>query len=278
MKSNIKRNCPFNYAGSKSNYPELFSIDEPVVDLFGGGGGFWANAASKSVHVNDVNQDIIEFQKLIYGMNPEEFRAMLDKVEQITAAIDTKEKYEDLRRRFNETKNPKLFYCLVSTCTNNLIRYNLKGGFNQTWGQRRFNPSMRKKLEEFYDKIRQKNVTFSVGSFSDVPIMPGRVYFVDPPYLITNAGYNTAWGEHNEKALYDYLEGKRFVLTNYLKKGDTVNKYLGRFVENKPYFVLREGKMKSQKNDDEFVEVAVFSDNELMNKIKNGAVAPGSLF
>lgn len=264
----IKRNCPFNYAGSKSNYPELFTIDEPLVDLFGGGGGLWSNTKSKKVLVNDLNSDLIGFQKLIYNTNRDDFECMLDKIEVLTFNIDTREKYEDMRRKFNETKNPKLFYCLLSTCTNNLIRYNLKGGFNQSWGQRKFNSSMRKKIIDFYNNIKQKDVTFMSGSFSDVPTMDDYVYFVDPPYLITNAGYNTVWGEDKEQLLYKYISDKRFILTNYIKKGDVINPFLTEFIKTKPHFIIRQGKMKSQKNDDEFIELVVFSDELLMNKIK----------
>lgn len=271
----MKKNCPFNYAGSKSEYSDLFDIEEPVADLFGGGGGFWSNVKSKDIVVIDVCEPLIKFQKLIYESSDEKFESIILNLYSTTKMVETKEHYESLRRLFNEgspkdslythyqggnfePKDPQLFMCLLSCCTNNLIRFNKSGGFNQTWGKRRFNSSMEEKLRSFRSRIKDKKIEFHVGDFASV-VTIGRTLFVDPPYLISSAGYNTSWTIDDENRLYRFLKGKDFILTNFLQRGQIRNKVLESFVkENQLNMkVIKEGQMKAQKDDTIFQEVAV---------------------
>ena len=205
-----KKNCPFNYAGSKSEYSELFDIEQPIADLFGGGGGFWSNVNSKDVIVNDACEPLINFQRRIYESSTNEFESLITNLYSITSEVQSKEDYEGMRKSFNEKKDDILFYCCLACCTNNLIRFNKSGGFNQTWGQRKFNASMEAKLRDFRTRIKEKNIVFRTGDFSGIDSTQtiGRTLFVDPPYLISSAGYNTSWTESDEKRLYSFLENK----------------------------------------------------------------------
>jgi len=265
----MKKNCPFNYAGSKSSYIKLFNIDRPVVDLFGGGGGFWSNVKASEIWVNDINTDLINFQRIIYKSNTEEVLEICDKVEKITSRINDRESFEQLRSKFNENRNPILFYSLLSTCTNNLIRYNKSNKFNQTWGKRKFNPSMKENLINFHKRIKNKRITFTSLHFSDVLPGPDFLYFADPPYLISSAGYNSIWTEEQELHLYRYLSTKQFILTNYLTKGDAKNEYLAKFIKEYPFDVLRRGKMMAQKNDNNFTEICVYSSVDIQDSINH---------
>jgi DNA adenine methylase Dam len=254
----IKKTCPFNYAGSKSLYNELFEVEKPIADLFGGGGGFWSNVKSSDIIVNDVCSPLIRFQKRIYEASDEQFEGILAVLNMHTNQINSKEKYEKLRSMFNETKDDLLFMCCLSCCTNNLIRFNKSGGFNQTWGQRKFNPSMESKLRDFRNRIKDKKIQFSIGDFQQIDTT-GRILFVDPPYLISSAGYNTSWTAEDEKRLYSFLNGKDFILTNFLFRGDIHNTILEDFIRDNKLNVkvIKEGQMKAQKDDTIFQEVAV---------------------
>jgi DNA adenine methylase Dam len=255
----IKKTCPFNYAGSKSQYAELFNVEQPIADLFGGGGGFWSNVKSTDIIVNDVCAPLIKFQKKIYEASDEQFENIISLLYRNTSLIISKEGYESIRSLFNETKTDDiLFMCLLSCCTNNLIRFNKSGGFNQTWGQRKFNASMESKLRDFRTRIKDKKIQFFVGDFQQIDTT-GRVLFVDPPYLISSAGYNTSWTADDEKRLYSFLKGKDFVLTNFLFRGDIHNTILEDFIKenNLNVKVIKEGQMKAQKDDTIFQEVAV---------------------
>lgn len=253
--------CAFNYSGSKSGYTELHAITEPVVDLFGGGGGFWSFVKSEELYVNDVNSVMVSFQRMLHGMDDDKFEMLVAKLYEITAeAAVSREAYEALRRRFNDTKNPILFMAVLSCCTNNMIRYNLSGGFNQTWGQRKFNPNMERKLRAFRERIRGKKIEFTGMDFRSYPRHDHLLYFVDPPYYITSTGYNTAWGEETETSLYWYLRGLRFAMTNFITRGELTNTILENAIRNSGwvYVDLRGGKMRAQRNkDDSYREILV---------------------
>lgn len=265
----MKKNCPFNYAGSKSEYSDLFSISQPIADLFGGGGGFWSNVDSQDVVVNDVCEPLVNFQKRVYESSDSDFESLISFLYDTTAKITSKEEYEKLREAFNATKDDKLFMCCLSCCTNNLIRFNKSGGFNQTWGQRKFNKSMEEKLRSFRERVKGKKVQFNIGDFSSIDT-EGRILFVDPPYLISSAGYNTSWTEQDEKRLYEFLRGKDFILTNFLVRGELKNSILDNFIKenNLHVRVIKEGQMKAQKDDSIFQEVVVSNNPELIGKSK----------
>lgn len=264
------RTCPFNYTGSKSDYPELHYISEPVVDLFGGGGGFWSNIKSDMIVVNDANEALIKFQEMIYNADDAEYSEIVKRLYGETDAINTKEEFELLRDKYNETKDPLLFMCLVSTCTNNMVRFNKSWGFNQTWGKRKFNKSTNAKLDDFRNRIKGKNITFRSGSYLDISGFDDMLFFVDPPYLISAAGYNVGWNEKDEAKLYDFLKNKRFVMTNFLRRGDLYNELLRKAIADNgwSYETLRRGKMTAQKDRDAtFDEIVVSSDASMTEKI-----------
>ena len=57
------------------------------------------------------------------------------------------------------------------------------------------------------------------------------LYYFDPPYLITQAPYNTLWKESDEKDLLNLLDklnkkGYRFVLSNVISSNGKVNELL----------------------------------------------------
>jgi DNA adenine methylase Dam len=264
--------CPFNYSGSKSGYVNLFSIEEPLLDLFSGGGGFWSNSKSADTIVNDINVDIINLQKLIYNMSYSELLEFIDKVSNITNCIESKDDYNNLRDNFNSSKDPVLFYSVLVCCMNNMIRYNSSGKFNQTWGKRKFSNSLKNKLIDFYNRIKVKQVEFTSNSFDVIlqsPLCNNRLIFVDPPYLISAAAYNSSWNEQREKTLYELLRGKKFLLTNYLKKGDSYNEYLKDFIKDYPYLKIRSGEMKSQRTQEQFIEILVASDLSILDKYES---------
>jgi site-specific DNA-adenine methylase len=257
-------NCAFNYSGSKSDYAELHSISEPVVDLFGGGGGFWSRVASDRIVVNDSNRELVLFQRLVHIVDDRVFENLVSKLYQITAGVDSRESYEALRARFNAEKNEVLFYALLSCCTNNMIRYNKSGGFNQTWGRRKFNESMEKKLREFRDRIRGKRIDFVNMDFRQVPHYSDRpLYFVDPPYIISGNTYGI-WTEKDEHDLYAYLQDKRFAMTNYMIRGSLTNNILVRAIDSNKWntAVLRTGQMRAQRDNSTFTELLVCDSDE----------------
>ncbi len=257
----VKSTCPFNYAGSKATHEWVKVIDEPVVDLFAGGGGFYSNVASREVVVNDIIQPLVDIQQMVYAWEDAEFERFVRDVYKRTAEVVTKDDYVALREQFNKDQDPFDFYCLLCTCTNNLIRFNKRGGFNQTWGKRKFNQNTEAKLRSFRERIREKDIVFLSKSFYEVD-PGGKLVFADPPYIVTEAGYNTFWSADLEKRLYAYLLNCQFVLTNYLSKGDAVNSVLADFLDEYDieYHTIKHDK-KGQKEKSEVVEILAVGEN-----------------
>ncbi|WP_274599343.1 DNA adenine methylase [Enterococcus faecium] len=64
-----------------------------------------------------------------------------------------KEKFLKLRKDYNNSPSPLLFYLLVVFGFNNQIRFNSKGEYNLPVGKRDFNKKMEEKLRKFVKVI-----------------------------------------------------------------------------------------------------------------------------
>lgn len=204
-------NSPMNYSGSKFKLLEqilpLFDYDkEYFIDLFTGGGSVYANILDKynKVLINDVIKDLVETHKqLCY--NPHEF---IESVKKLANTKHDKELYLQLRASYNEENTPEKLYALMLSCTNNMFRFNLKGGFNQTWGKRGFNSSTEKKLDAFVEHIGQykDKIIYTSNNFYNVKAKKPTFFYIDPPYTNTEAGYNSYWSQDLEDRLYTYIK------------------------------------------------------------------------
>jgi DNA adenine methylase len=230
---------PFNYTGSKFHLIEQIRQNLPEKhsgvfwDLFCGGGSVFVNLADEFdlVVVNDRIKELIQFYKIIESNCWEDLEEIVQR-----KVVDKRDKegYLALRERFNEFRDPTDLFVLCSSCTNNMMRFNKKFGFNQTWGKRQVNPNTYKKLKGYHDVI------FSNGKFDwqhedfyDLIPEEGDVVYLDPPYLITEAGYNAYWSKESEENLYDYLDqldqgGVHFLLSNVSRHKGIDNPHMDR--------------------------------------------------
>jgi DNA adenine methylase Dam len=241
----------FNYTGQK--YPlleqllEYFPVKQDVdlfVDAFCGGGSVFVNCDYDKIIANDRITPLINFYNEIN--NTETFEELKSNIEPYILDKEDKEAYHESRDKFNEegAENPFHFFCLVQSCTNNMMRFNKKFQFNQTFGKRTYNPNTEEKLKAYYERIRTQNVKFSNLNYTDLfdkllKYDEGEMFiYIDPPYYgITEAGYNAFWSKQLEEMLYDYIEkidknGFKFALSGVSEhKGqknpffDKLNKY-----------------------------------------------------
>ena len=228
---------PLNYTGSKFNLlPQLKKYfpknhkDYTLVDLFAGGGSVFANSQEfDSIIVNDYIRPLIQFYRYLQTTP---WKIVLEEINKRNISKTDQEAYLNLRSQFNVTKNHIDFFLLVCSCTNNMMRFNKKLQFNQTFGKRNFNPSTEKKLKQYHDVIYANyNIQFLSENFIDLEIPENSFVYLDPPYLITEAGYNAYWGKDLEKKLYEYLSdlnsrGIKFMLSNVAEHKGKVNPYL----------------------------------------------------
>ncbi len=156
---------PFNYTGSKFKLLEqllpVFDYSKPYfVDLFTGGGSIYTNVIDKyqKVIANDIISDLIGIHKNL----------TLDD----TIILETKELcpgknnapgFTELRNSYNENPTPSKLWALLLSSTNNMMRFNQKFKYNQTYGDRGWNANTDKKVESFVNHIRQykDNIRFT---------------------------------------------------------------------------------------------------------------------
>ena len=233
---------PFNYTGSKFKLLEqilpLFDYSKPnFIDVFAGGGSIYTNVLDKyeTIIANDIIKDLI----LIHNRILLDDR-IIEQTKELCPGKENPEGYAKLRESYNEQNSPEKLWALMLSCTNNMMRFNLKYKFNQTYGDRGWNTNTDKKVETFKNHIRQyeDKLSFLSVPFEDVNIFGDRtMVYLDPPYgrikntdgtigkkQISEAGYNCYWKEEDDLNLYYYIKSidnrrSSFMVSGVLEHG-----------------------------------------------------------
>lgn len=181
-------NTPLNFTGSKYKLldqllPTFDYNKEKFVDLFTGGGSVYTNILDKYeiVIINDIIEDLVNIHKnLMY--NPDD---IIDKAKSLATCKEDKDKFLKLRDSYNKNKSPDKLWALMLSCTSNLMRFNKKLLFNQTWEKRGWNDSTEKKTKEYVEHIQKykDNIIYQIGSFNNIKIDSNDyMVYIDPPY------------------------------------------------------------------------------------------------
>lgn len=243
--------APTNYSGSKDkllpqmveHFPNAVNVRN-FYDVFCGGLSVSINTDYQKVIANDIITPLIEFyQNLHNAANSNEVTQEIQKLQAVKVDKISKEDYYNTRVSFNKTKDPYLFFALVSSCTNNMMRFNKKFEFNQSFGQRTININTVQKIRNYCKVLEQKDIIFTNYNFVELleKFPPGKNDFVylDPPYaFITEAGYNAYWSKENEENLYKVIDdlndkGIKFALSGVSIHKDKVNPNLDKLSKYK---------------------------------------------
>lgn len=262
---------PFNYNGTKQNildflFTNFDTSKKEFIDLFCGGGSVGLTALNyyDKVVMNDLMKPLINFY---IELQNKSFEDILTELNKIKIEKEDKEAYLNLRSTFNQLNNrsnPYLFYMLCCCCNSNMIRFNKSLEFNQTWGNRTFNDSLKEKLKTYSDLIfNNSKISFSNLSFENVSVSQDSFVYLDPPYIQTEAGYNCLWNKKLEETLYDYIDnldklGIHFALSNTLYHHGNLNWAYDRF---KKYNIIKVpefyNKLKKQDLDKKSEEILI---------------------
>ena len=247
---------PLNYVGGKYKIlnqiiPKFPKQINTFIDLFGGGFNVGINVDANTVVYNDVIEPLCELMNYFSLNNPDKvIKKIENNIRQNNLNKENNDAFLNLRNKYNhylyENEEEKIidFYTLVLYSFNYQIRFNQSMKYNTPFGKNRssYNPSIKKNLEKFVNKINKINVKFSKQKFIDFDFSNlGEDDFVycDPPYLITTGSYNDGnrgikdWTVDDEKKLLTILDdlndkGVKFALSNVLiandKKNDILNK------------------------------------------------------
>ena len=133
-----------------------------------------------------------------------------------------KDFYYEVRARFNRTGDPYLFFFLLRTSRNGLVRFNRAGDFNTGFHGDRpgMDPeTVESVLGDWWRRLGRIPVSFAVRDYREVSTAPGDLLYLDPPYLNEDGQYYSGMIEFPE--FFGWLRGQR---CDYLL---SLNGYLG---------------------------------------------------
>ena len=222
-------NSPFNYTGSKYKLleqilPHIDYTKQTFVDLFCGGGSVYTIVLDKydKIIVNDVIEDLIGIHKGLIKSND-----IIEQTKLLCPNKDDQDGYVKLRNSYNEEKTPEKLYALMVSCLSNMIRFNLKGEVNQSFGRRTWNSNIERKVYDFCNHIRpyKNKINYISSDFEKVEILKDTMYYIDPPYSNTEAGYSTLWKKQDDNRLYSFVKliddiGSSFMVSGSLVHGN----------------------------------------------------------
>lgn len=268
-------NTPFNYTGSKykilNQILPLFDYSKDYfIDLFCGGGSVYTNVSDKykKILINDIILELILIHKNLIE-TPDDFVRNVKQI--MVKSKDDQEYFHKLRIDFNQNKSPEKLWALMLSCTNNMMRFNKKFEFNQTFGKRTWNDSTEKKVKEFvnYMQSYKDKINYESKNFYEIFPKKSCMIYLDPPYTNTEAGYNSYWSVDLENKLFEYIielhnSGHSFMLSGVKgkHKDDKESKIINKLIDygfNYKLIDLDYEKVARKKNSKNSQEIVIFN-------------------
>lgn len=161
---------------------------------------------------SDINNDLIslfnEIKNSPYQLISE-YNKMWHELNKNNNIDRKKEYYNYVRNKFNKFKNPCDFLFLSRTCTNGLIRYNLKGEFNASlhFSRSGIKPDkLEKIIIEWSQCLNKNNVKFICADYSEINAKNKNDFmYLDPPYYNTKGMY---YGIINYEKFWTWLKSQ----------------------------------------------------------------------
>lgn len=232
---------PINYTGNK--YKQLAQLQQiflkninNFIDLFCGGTDVVINTQAVHKYANDINQPLIEIYKEFQTKNIDDILSFIDKrIKQFQLTRYNFDGYIEYRELYNNNSiyhTPLDLFVLSRFSFNNKITFNNNKEYNASFGYNHsdFNLTQRANLKAMHKALQ--NITFTSLNFRDFKlstyINDNDFLYVDPPYLISAAQYNTRskimnerWTQQDDLDLYEYLDiansqGLKWAMSNVL--------------------------------------------------------------
>lgn len=216
-------------------------------DIFGGSGTISMNVNwAKKIVLNEIDSHVFSLYKIFKNYTSKEIQKhYLKIVRKFRIEIynkNIKKDYFKLRDFYNsmdDSKKIKGIYLLVllDACFSNTCRFNNKGMFNQTSGNRLPKGYSLEELETQCSFFQKPNVRiYNADAFKlDVEnLKKDDFVYLDPPYSLTRAGYNIHYlGDEKLIELCEKLIKKniKFAMSNVLKHKGRSNNKLKAFIK-----------------------------------------------
>jgi len=176
---------------------------------------------------NGICGDICEPLISLWKMIQSDHESLLDQYEARWKRLQESGEtaFREIRKHFNETKDPADLMFLSRTCVNGLIRFNKKGEFNNTLHHTRkgIDPkNLKPILDDWHGHLR--NMEFRIGDYQETTqdIQEGDFMYLDPPYFNTKGMY---FGTIDFGRFIEWLDGMnrkgvKYALSFDGKRGD----------------------------------------------------------
>lgn len=164
---------------------------ESYYEPFVGGGSVLYRLLKSNIKVNryrcsDTCRPLIELWRLVKD-NPRElvlrYEEMWRRLQVERAAY-----YQSVRDEFNVSRCPALFFFLLRTCRNGLIRFNREGAFTAAFhhGRSGMKPeTVRRIILDWSTTLRKHDVRFYCRNYQRIQSSAGDLLYLDPPYRIS---------------------------------------------------------------------------------------------
>ena len=232
----MKQKAIIKWPGGKSKAVSF--IEEQIqgikyerwVDLFCGSLAIPLVLNPDKLLINDINNVLIQLYKEIAD-DPENLLEMLEKYNK--EKYNNKEKYEELRDRFNEIKNREyttehgtLFIYLNKRCFSGLYRENQNGGFNVPFRAYKANIFNSDEIWALHKFFNEREVKFRHRDYKRLleSLTKNDIVYVDPPYYqISKTSFtqyhSSGFGIDEQEELRDFLveldrRGIKFLMSN----------------------------------------------------------------
>ena len=245
----------FNHLGNKKrlskelNKHMLHVNINTLVDVFAGTGIVGINNNQvKKIFLNDFDVNLINLLSFLKNVSS---KTIISKVEKIIDEYGLprqkakyKLQYEKLKVDYNQDKNIVKLLVLIIFGFNQQIRFNSNGDFNIPAGKIWWSDHYKNKIIQFSNALKNKEIhTFNldfqefIDSIIEQVDKNETIFYFDPPYLLTNATYNSDWTNEQEIRLLNLIKnlhtkGYKWCLSNVLVSKGKVNKYLKNFIND----------------------------------------------
>lgn len=255
------------------------------VDAFAGSG--IVSLAYKSptkIFLNDSDNWLAKVLEYLLNTNKKvllkEFERILNKYNLPKVKKNYSKEYNELKKQFNLDKKISKLLVLIIFGFNQQIRFNKLGNFNIPPGKFWWNDYHKSKLINFIDNAKNKKITIKSNDFktfiTDIKNEINKdktLFYFDPPYLLSNATYNSSWNIDKEIELIECLQDLtdncyKWFLSNLLKSKGKENTYLRDFIKKNKSKInvtyidkvnYKNSNYRRKQREDEDVEVLIRS-------------------
>lgn len=267
---------PIVYSGSKFSLLKqllpLFPKNiDTFYDVFCGSCTVSLNTNAKNHVLNDSMTPIIDLYKKLKEMKTDE---VFTRIEDIFSKYnignnENKENYITLRSDYNKTKDPLMLLVLSFISFSHGIRFNNKFEFNVSFGNKIIKDHYLKEkkiqLNDFITKAKTFNFyNCNFQNFlSSLTTCENDFIYLDPPYLIADASYNSSWTEKEEIELLDFCSktSTKFGISNVFEHKGRSNELLKEFAKEYNVYYLNKSyhawNNTSKNKSDKTVEVYI---------------------